>query len=78
MDKTNENMVMIHKVPDEIQQDLIEEALVAEGIEFNTIEPEPLQWGQATELYHISEIWVLQDDAERAREIIEDILRTKE
>lgn len=73
MDKERENLVPVYLSEDTVESVTIESALADAGIKYVAHDHEVMDYLQSTELNSGSQILVLEEDVERAREIIAEV-----
>lgn len=76
MDKNEENLVVVYITQDQVEASLIQSALQDAGIECAIHNHELLDYLQSTELNSGSQIQVLEEDVDRAKTIIAEVLQT--
>lgn len=76
MDKEKENLVAIYMTEDSVESAMIESALKDAEIEYVMHNHEVMDYLQTMELNSKSQILVLDEDVERAQEIIAEVQKT--
>lgn len=77
MDKEKESLVAVYTSNDPVEGAMIEAALTDAEIEFAVHDHEVMDYLQSTELDSRSQILVLEEDFERAREIVAEVRKTE-
>ncbi|MBN2328872.1 MAG: DUF2007 domain-containing protein [Candidatus Omnitrophica bacterium] len=78
MDKNDENLVVVYITEDQVEESLIQSALQDAGIDCAIHNHEILDYLQSTELNSGSQIQVLEEDVDRAKTIIAEVLQSSQ